>query len=84
MAAKNAFTLADPMCLGYEFASDEVLEGASEKLRKDSLRMLTKEEIRIELERMFDDLPSCVQVVFSNQRCQACGQVRIEIFITLV
>ena len=75
MAAKNAYTLADPKCIGYEFASDEVLEGASEKLRIESLRMLTKSEIRVELEKMFDELPPCVQVVFSNQRCQACGQV---------
>ena len=75
MAAKNAYTLADPKCIGYEFASDEVLEGASEKLRIESLRMLTKSEIRVELEKTFNELPPCVQVVFSNQRCQACGQV---------
>ena len=75
MAAKNAYVLADPKCLGYEFASAEVLEGASEQLRKESLRMLTTEEIRIQIEKTFDDLPPCVQVVFSNQRCRACGQV---------
>jgi len=74
MAAKNAYVLADPKCLGYEFASEEVLEGATEKLRKESLRALTREEIRIELEKTFTDLPPCVQVVFSNQRCRACGQ----------
>ena len=75
MAAKNVYTFAEPKCLGYEFASDEVLEGATEKLRKESLRMLTKEEIRTELEKVFSSLPPCVQVVFSNQRCRACGQV---------
>ena len=81
MAAKNAYVHADPTCLGYEYASDEVLEGASEKLRKESLRMLTKDEIRIELEKTFENLPPCVQVVFSNQKCQACGQVRLVILI---
>jgi hypothetical protein len=75
MAAKNAYVHADPKCLGYEFASDEVIEGTTEKLRKESLRMLTKIEIKIELEKTFEDLPQCVQVVFSNQKCQACGQV---------
>ena len=77
MAAKKVYIHADPKCLGYEFASDEVLEGTSEKLRKETLRMLTKDEVRIQLENTFQLLPSCVQVVFSNQKCQACGQVRI-------
>ena len=84
MAAKNAYVLADPKCLGYEFASEEVLEGATEKLRKESLRALTREEIRIELEKTFAELPPCVQVVFSNQRCQACGQVRMHECVRLV
>jgi len=74
MAAKKSYMHADPKCLGYEFATDEVLEGASEKLRKENLRMLTKDEIRTELEEAFTGLPDCVQVVFSNQRCRACGQ----------
>jgi hypothetical protein len=79
MSAKNAYVHADPKCLGYEFASDEVIEGTSEKLRKETLRMLTKDEIRMELEKTFENLPLCVQVVFSNQKCQSCGQVRIKI-----
>jgi hypothetical protein len=37
--------------------------------------MFTEEEIRLELEKAFAALPPCVQVVFANQRCQACGQV---------
>ena len=78
MSAKKANVHADPTCIGYEFVQDEVLEGVSETLRKETLRMLTKEEIRTELERIFEELPPCVQVVFANQRCQACGQVKIH------
>eukprot|EP00092_Neocalanus_flemingeri_P004094 GFUD01004406.1.p1 GENE.GFUD01004406.1~~GFUD01004406.1.p1 ORF type:complete len:421 (+),score=91.63 GFUD01004406.1:429-1691(+) len=74
MAANKVYVHAEPKCLGYEFVTDEVLEGTSEKLRKESLRALTKDEIRIELEKIFNDLPPLVQVVFSNQKCQACGQ----------
>jgi hypothetical protein len=33
----------------YEFATPEVLEGTSEVLRKESLCMLTKEEVRAEV-----------------------------------
>ena len=78
MAAKKANVHADPPCIGYEFVSDEVLEGVSENLRKETLRMLTKEEIKFKLETAFDNLPSCVQVVFARQKCQACGQVIIS------
>jgi len=74
MAAKKVYVHADPKCLGYEFATDEVLEGTSEKLRKETLRILTKDEVRTQLENTFQLLPPCVQVVFSNQKCQACGQ----------
>ena len=75
MAAKKTFVHADPKCLGHEFVTDEILQGVSEKIRKESLRMLTKDEIRIELEISFANLPPCVQVVFFNQKCIACGQV---------
>ena len=75
MAAKKTFVHADPKCLGHEFVTDEILQGVSEKIRKESLRMLTKDEIRIELEKTFANLPPCVQVIFSNQKCIACGQV---------
>jgi len=74
MAAKKANVHADPKYIGYEFARDEVLEGVSEKLRKETLRMLTIDEIRQELEVIFESLPPCIQVVFANQKCQACGQ----------
>ena len=80
MAAKKANVHADPLCIGYEFVGDEVLDGVSENLRKETLRMLTKEEIRMELENAFASLPACVQVVFANQKCQACGQVRFFAF----
>ena len=76
MAAKKVYVHANPLSIGYEFVSDDVLEGTTEKLRKESLRMLTDDEIRTELEEVFSKLPPCVQVVFANQRCQACGQVR--------
>ena len=79
MSAKKANVHADPTCIGYEFVQDEVLEGVSDTLRKETLRMLTKEEIRTELERIFEELPPCVQVVFANQRCQACGQVIVNL-----
>jgi len=74
MAAKKAYIHANPVSLGYEFVSDDVLEGTTEKLRKETLRMLTDNEIRNELEEVFSKLPECVQVVFANQQCQACGQ----------
>ena len=80
MAAKKANVHADPKYIGYEFAQDEVLEGVSEELRRETLRMLTEDEIRQELEKIFDSLPPCVQVVFANQKCLACGQVFVSIF----
>jgi hypothetical protein len=49
-------------------------------LRKETLRMYTEEEVRLELENVFAALPPCVQVVFANQRCQACGQVCPEFY----
>jgi hypothetical protein len=49
-------------------------------LRKETLRMYTEEEVRLELENVFAALPPCVQVVFANQRCQACGQVCTELY----
>ena len=39
--------------------------------------MFTEEEVRQELEKAFAALPPFVQVVFANQRCQACGQVSV-------
>ena len=58
----------------YEFADQEVLAETGEKFRKTSLRMLTPEEIRCELEEEFSQLPPPVTVVFANKRCRACGQ----------
>jgi hypothetical protein len=52
-------------------------------LRKETLRMYTEEEVRLELENVFAALPPCVQVVFANQRCQACGQVCPEFYFIL-
>ena len=55
-------------------ASSEVLAETGETFRKRSLRMLTPDEIRSELEAEFSQLPSPVTVVFANKRCRACGQ----------
>jgi hypothetical protein len=46
--------------------------------------MYTEEEVRLELENVFAALPPCVQVVFANQRCQACGQVCPEFYFCSV
>jgi hypothetical protein len=46
--------------------------------------MYTEEEVRLELENVFAALPPCVQVVFANQRCQACGQVCPEFYFYFV
>ncbi len=46
--------------------------------------MYTEEEVRLELENVFAALPPCVQVVFANQRCQACGQVGPEFYFCSV
>ena len=80
MAAKNAYVHADPICLGYEFATQEVLDETSEKFRKENLRALTDHEILDLLEATFEKLPPCVQVVFSNLKCRACGQVSVVSF----
>jgi len=61
--------------LRYTFATPEIIAGASKELRKDQLRMLTKDEVREELEEVLEKLPPPVRVVFSNQMCRACGQV---------
>jgi len=74
MASKQNSVHAEPLSIRYEFASPEILEGTNEKLRVESLRMLTPEEIRAELEVLFSKLPVPVPVVFANQRCLSCGQ----------
>ena len=61
MAAKKANVHADPLCIAYEFVCDEVLEGVSDTLRRETLRMITKEEILQELEKLCARLPPCVQ-----------------------
>ena len=66
-----------PRCVSYEFATKEVIEGTSTELRVKTLRMLTEEEIRMELEGEIATLGEPVQVVFANQRCQDCGQVNL-------
>ena len=81
MASKQNSVHADPFSIRYEFASPEVIEGTNEKLRVDSLRMLTPDEIRLELEVLFSKLPVPVPVVFAYQRCLSCGQVTILIMI---
>ena len=58
----------------YTLASPEVLAETGETFRKRSLRMLTPDEIRSELEAEFSQLPGPVTVVFANKRCRACGQ----------
>ena len=75
MAAKKANVHADPTCIGYEFACDEVLDEVNETLRVETLRMLTRSEVLHKLETTFQRFPPDVKVVFANQRCQSCGQV---------
>ena len=77
MASKQSCVHAEPLSIKYEFAPPEVLEGANEKLRKETLRMLTPDEIRSELEVLFSKLPVPVPVVFANQKCLSCGQVKL-------
>merc|ERR1712059_65568 len=74
MAAKKVYVHAEPQTLGYEFARQEVIEGTTETLRKNTLRMLTESEIRTELESALAALPPSLQVVFANKQCRACGQ----------
>ena len=76
MAAKKVNVHAEPRTVGYQFATAKVLAGASEEFRREELRSLTDPEIRDKLEAELASLPSSIQVVFANKRCQACGQVR--------
>ena len=46
----------------YEFVYPEVLAGTAPALRKNSLHMLTPDEVHT------------VKVIFSKQKCLACGQ----------
>ena len=43
-------------------------------MRRNTLRMLTPEEVRAELEAEFSQLPPPLTVVFANKKCRACGQ----------
>jgi len=74
MAAKKVNVHAEPRTVGYQFATAKVLAGASEEFRREELRSLTDPEIRDKLEAELSSLPSSIQVVFANKRCQACGQ----------
>ena len=65
---------SDNVNVRYEFASPEVVAQTEENFRRESLRMLTPDEIRSELETEFRQLPPPVTVVFANKRCRACGQ----------
>ena len=76
MAARKISVHAKPSTLGYQFATEKVIAGASEELRRETLRMLTDPEIREVVEAELRRLPASVQVVFAKQRCAACGQVR--------
>ena len=84
MAAKRKNVHAKPLSIRWEFATPEILAGCSEQLRKDTLRMLTYDEIRAELEEVFSRLPPRVQVVFATKKCTACGQVWTQKSIHLV
>jgi len=75
MAARTQNIYCNLPAIRYSLATPEIVAGATTLLRKDSLRMLTKDEVRGELEEVLGKLPSPVRVVFSNQRCLACGQV---------
>eukprot|EP00092_Neocalanus_flemingeri_P004241 GFUD01004561.1.p1 GENE.GFUD01004561.1~~GFUD01004561.1.p1 ORF type:complete len:421 (+),score=123.54 GFUD01004561.1:440-1702(+) len=74
MASKQNSVHAEPLSIRFEFAAPEILKGTTEKLRKESLRMLTPGEIRSELEVLFSKLPVPVPAVFVNQKCISCGQ----------
>ena len=77
MAAKKTYVHAEPKTLAYEFCTPDVLAGTSKELRTNSLKMLTDDEIREQLETEIEKLgKDPVQVVFANQRCEDCGQVR--------
>ena len=43
-------------------------------MRRNTLRMLTPEEVRAELEAELSQLPPPLTVVFANKKCRACGQ----------
>lgn len=76
MAAKKCFVHAEPKMLAYEVCTDEdVLSGTTAELRRNKLKLWTKEEIRDELEQVLKTIPEPVPVVFANQRCLDCGQV---------
>ena len=75
MAAKKKNIHAKPLACRWEFASPEIISGVPAQLRKDTLRMLTPDEVREEIEEVFKKLPPCVQVVFASKKCLACGQV---------
>lgn len=74
MAAKPHNVHAQPLALRYEFATEEVVAGTTEALRKDVLCQLTHDEVRQELEAVLARLPAPMRVVFSQQMCLACGQ----------
>jgi len=74
MAAKKKNIHAKPLACRWEFASPEIISGVPAQLRKDTLRMLTPDEVREEIEEVFKKLPPCVQVVFASKKCLACGQ----------
>merc|ERR1719273_10738 len=74
MAAKKVFVHAEPKTIGYQFATERVLAGASQEFRREELRSLTDPEIREKLEAELGKLPPSIQVVFANKQCQACGQ----------
>lgn len=73
-AAKKVYVHAAPHTMGYQFADPEVVKETTETLRRDNLRMLTEDEIRAQLEAKLAAMPPCLQVVFANQQCRACGQ----------
>ena len=75
-AAKKQDLNAEPVSIRYVFAEPDIVERTDEKLRKETLRMLTHDEIRTELEDLFKKLPEPITVVFANQKCQSCGQVK--------
>jgi len=73
-AARDIWVHADPILKGWELATQEVIENTKPEFRKKTLRIFTEEEVRGELEAAVASLPPPVQVVFANQRCEACGQ----------
>ena len=48
MAARKISVHAKPSTLGYQFATEKVIAGASEELRRETLRMLTSEIATLE------------------------------------